>query len=63
MNGIHDMGGMQDMGPIKYEKDEPVFHAHWEGRIYAMSAGRVTGEVTRADATPERLMQLMTRGT
>jgi nitrile hydratase beta subunit len=38
MNGIHDMGGMQDMGPIKYEKDEPVFHAHWEGRIYAMSA-------------------------
>nr|WP_203875772.1 multiple monosaccharide ABC transporter ATP-binding protein [Planobispora takensis] len=30
-------------------------------RIYAMSAGRVTGEVTRADATPERLMQLMTK--
>ena len=31
MNGIHDMGGMQDMGPIKYEKNEPVFHAAWEG--------------------------------
>ncbi|GIH93392.1 multiple monosaccharide ABC transporter ATP-binding protein [Planobispora siamensis] len=30
-------------------------------RIYAMSAGRVTGEVARADATPERLMQLMTK--
>jgi nitrile hydratase subunit beta len=38
MNGIHDMGGMQDMGPIKYEKNEPVFHALWEGKIYAMSA-------------------------
>jgi nitrile hydratase beta subunit len=38
MNGIHDMGGMQDMGPIKYEKNEPVFHAPWEGKIYAMSA-------------------------
>jgi nitrile hydratase len=38
MNGIHDMGGMQDMGPIKYEKNEPVFHASWEGRVYAMSA-------------------------
>ena len=38
MNGIHDMGGMQDMGPIKYEKNEPVFHAPWEGRVYAMSA-------------------------
>jgi nitrile hydratase beta subunit len=36
MNGIHDMGGMQDMGPIVYEKDEPVFHAPWEGRVYAM---------------------------
>jgi nitrile hydratase len=36
MNGIHDMGGMQDMGPIKYEKDEPVFHAEWEARVFAM---------------------------
>jgi putative multiple sugar transport system ATP-binding protein len=30
-------------------------------RIYAMSAGRITGEVMRADATPERLMQYMTK--
>jgi putative multiple sugar transport system ATP-binding protein len=30
-------------------------------RIYAMSAGRITGEVTRAQATPERLMSLMTK--
>jgi putative multiple sugar transport system ATP-binding protein len=30
-------------------------------RIYAMSAGRITGEVPRAEATPERLMQHMTR--
>jgi putative multiple sugar transport system ATP-binding protein len=30
-------------------------------RIYAMSAGRITGEVRRADATPERLMQFMTK--
>jgi nitrile hydratase subunit beta len=37
MNGIHDMGGMQDMGPILYEKDEPVFHATWESRVLAMA--------------------------
>ena len=37
MNGVHDMGGEQDMGPIQYEKDEPVFHALWEGRVYAMN--------------------------
>jgi putative multiple sugar transport system ATP-binding protein len=30
-------------------------------RVYAMSAGRITGEVPRAEATPERLMQLMTK--
>ncbi|HXQ63393.1 MAG TPA: nitrile hydratase subunit beta [Steroidobacteraceae bacterium] len=36
MNGIHDMGGMQDMGPIRPEKDEPVFHTAWEGRAFAL---------------------------
>ena len=36
MNGIHDMGGMQDMGPIYHEKNEPVFHAAWESRVFAM---------------------------
>jgi nitrile hydratase len=37
MNGVHDMGGQQGMGPVEYEKDEPVFHAAWEGRIYALT--------------------------
>jgi len=36
MNGVHDIGGLQDMGPVQYEKDEPVFHAAWEGRIYGI---------------------------
>jgi putative multiple sugar transport system ATP-binding protein len=30
-------------------------------RIYALSAGRITGEVTRENATQERLMQYMTK--
>ena len=37
MNGIHDMGGMQDMGPIEYEKNEPVFHARWEALSLALN--------------------------
>jgi nitrile hydratase len=37
MNGVHDMGGMHGMGPIVHENDEPVFHAEWEGRIYALT--------------------------
>jgi nitrile hydratase subunit beta len=36
MNGIHDMGGMHGMGPVQYEKNEPVFHANWEGRVFAL---------------------------
>ena len=37
MNGVHDMGGMHGMGPIEYEQDEPVFHAEWEARVYALN--------------------------
>ena len=37
MNGIHDMGGMHGMGPIVEEKNEPVFHHEWEGRIFVMN--------------------------
>ena len=37
MNGVHDMGGMHGMGPIEHEKNEPVFHAPWEGRTYAIT--------------------------
>jgi nitrile hydratase len=36
MNGIHDMGGMQNMGPVRPEKNEPVFHAEWERRVFAL---------------------------
>jgi nitrile hydratase len=36
MNGVHDMGGMQGLGPLCPEKNEPVFHADWEARVLAM---------------------------
>ena len=37
MNGVHDMGGMQGMGPLEREQHEPVFHEPWEGRVFAMN--------------------------
>jgi nitrile hydratase subunit beta len=37
MNGIHDMGGMQDMGRVEREAREPAFHHVWEGRVYALT--------------------------
>jgi nitrile hydratase subunit beta len=35
MNGVHDLGGMQDMGPVQVEKNEPVFHEPWQARAFA----------------------------
>jgi len=43
MNGIHDMGGMHGLGPIQVEKNEPVFHARWEGRVIAMRRAVAAG--------------------
>jgi len=37
MNGVHDMGGMHGLGPIQYEKDEPVFHSRWEALAFALN--------------------------
>ena len=38
MNGVHDLGGQHGHGPVVAEKDEPVFHEPWEGRVYALNA-------------------------
>ena len=37
MNSVHDMGGMHGMGSLQREENEPVFHADWEGRVYALT--------------------------
>ena len=37
MNGVHDMGGMHGFGPVQPEANEPLFHARWEARVYALS--------------------------
>jgi nitrile hydratase subunit beta len=37
MNGIHDMGGMDGLGPILREANEPVFHEAWEARMFGLA--------------------------
>ena len=45
MNGVHDMGGMHGFGPVMPEPDEPMFHADWERRVFALTlAMGATGE-------------------
>jgi nitrile hydratase len=37
MDGAHDMGGVSGFGPVQPEPDEPVFHAEWERRAFALT--------------------------
>jgi nitrile hydratase len=37
MNGGQDLGGMHGLGPIEIEADEPLFHAPWERRVFALT--------------------------
>jgi len=50
MNSVHDMGGMQGMGSVLHEENEPVFHAPWEGRIYAINSSLRAMGVWNLDA-------------
>ena len=57
MNGVHDMGGMQGMGDLGYERDEPMFHARWEGRVGALriamgAHGKWRGIRTKIESIP-----------
>lgn len=38
MNGVHDLGGTDGLGPVEVEENEPVFHAEWEKAAFAMFA-------------------------
>jgi len=34
MDGVHDMGGMDNFGPIIREENEPAFHHEWERKVF-----------------------------
>ncbi len=36
MNGVHDLGGMHGFGPMVIKPNEPMFHAYWESRVFAL---------------------------
>lgn len=45
MNGAHDLGGMHGFGPIGANPDEPLFHAEWERKCFALTlAAGFTGQ-------------------
>lgn len=36
MNGPHDLAGAHGFGAVPYDRDDPVFHAPWERRVFGM---------------------------
>jgi nitrile hydratase len=50
VDGIHDLGGMHGFGRIEVERDEPVFHARWEGRVRAMVGIALARGIANLDA-------------
>lgn len=36
MDGVHDLGGRQGFGKIRYAPGAPAFHADWEKRVNAL---------------------------
>jgi hypothetical protein len=49
MDGVHDMGGMDGFGKIEVEKNEPVFHASWEGRVLAVQRAMAYARAWKID--------------
>lgn len=50
MNGAADMGGMHGFGPVVPEPDEPVFHAGWEKRAFALNLAIGIADIWTLDA-------------
>jgi nitrile hydratase subunit beta len=38
MDGVHDLGGRQGFGKVRYKFDAPAFHAEWEVRANSLYA-------------------------
>lgn len=36
MNGVHDLGGLEGLGPVNPTPDEPVFHSDWERTVFTL---------------------------
>jgi len=36
MNGVHDLGGLEGLGPVSPTPAEPQFHSEWERSVFTM---------------------------
>src|SRR5262249_19056978 len=50
MSGAADMGGMHGFGPVQAEVNEPVFHAEWEKKAFALNIAIGVANIWNLDA-------------
>lgn len=50
MNGVHDLGGTDGMGPVVVPENEPVFRAEWEKAAFALFATNFRAGLFGVDA-------------
>jgi nitrile hydratase beta subunit len=50
MNGAADMGGMHGFGSVEIEPNEPVFHADWEKKAFALNMAIGVANIWNLDA-------------
>jgi nitrile hydratase len=55
VNGIHDMGGLHGFGRVEVARDEPVFHARWEARVFGIVQSLPGGNIDAGRHGLERL--------
>lgn len=49
MDGMHDLGGKQGFGPVRYTLNAPVFHAPWELRVNSLYSLAVRAGIFNMD--------------
>jgi nitrile hydratase len=49
MDGVHDLGGKQGFGPVRYTHDASPFHERWEVRVNSLYANAVRRGVFNMD--------------
>ena len=50
MNGVHDLGGTDGMGPVVVPENEPVYRAEWEKAAFALFATNFRAGLFGVDA-------------
>ena len=50
MNGVHDLGGTDGLGPVTIPEQEPVFRAEWEKAAFALFATNFRAGLFGVDA-------------